>query len=377
MYILRRLGATLCALILVFSLWALLWSSLFSATLRNKETVKGWFNKSGFYTNIVDVVLDSAKSDQGSGKSDIPVNDPQIQAVAKSALSPEFLKQTVEKALDDSYGWMASSGSTLSFNIDLTEAKAKLINGLGDYAATKAAALPVCATNEPIADFDAFAAICRPRALAAEAAGQQVKDQLATNEDFLKDPVISSGDIKVKNTDGQEVLVGNSEYAKLAKRSYQFSGFAPIVAVVLGLLSTAGIIFLSRNKITGMRRVGYIFGSAGVLISIIYTSVSMLSNLLIEAVKQGDKTQGFKDLVNNGVGAISGDIKKVLMIFAVSYVVIGATLITIGIVKRKKTDEADEAKDKPSTPDEKPTEKQKEPAKPTPTPKKKPQKIQL
>jgi len=377
MNVLRRFGATLCAFILVFSLWALFWSTLFSATLRSRETVKSWFDESGFYTHIVDVVLESAKPDEGSGESDIPISDPQIQAVAKTALSPEFLRQTVEKALDGTYDWMGGSSDALTVNIDLNEAKSKLINGLGDYATTKAAALPVCATNEPIDDFDAFVAICRPRGLTAEAAGQQIKTQLSSNQDFLKDPVITSDDLKIENAQGQKVAVGDSEQAKAVKRSYQFSGFAPIVAGILGLLSIAGIIFLSRNKITGMRRTGYIFASAGVLLGILYTSTQVLTTMLIETVKQGDQTQAFKDLVGTAISVVATDVKKIVLIFTLSYIVVGAILITVGIMKRDKSGSADEPKDNKPEPVEQTESKPEKPIKAEPPTKKKPTKIQL
>jgi len=373
MHILRRLGAVLCAFILVFSLWSLVWSTLFVTTVRNREVVKGWVNESGFYTNIVDVVLDSAKSDSDPNSTDIPVNDPQVQTVAKAALSSDFLKQTVEKALDDTYNWLGSD-QNLKFTIDLTEAKQKLINGLGDYAATKAASLPVCATNESASDFDAFTAVCIPRGLSAAAAGQQVKDQLASNQEFIKDPVIDTSDIKLKNEQGQEVTLEEAIPSDAIKNTYRSTGYAPVVLAITALLSIAGIIFLSISKIAGMRRVGYIFASAGALLGALYGTVYMIVDVIHEAAANADRPQAFRDLINNGADAVSSDVKRVILAYTLAYLLIAAILITIGIVKRQRKVE-DETKD--PAPVKEPAPKAVEaPKKPAATTKK-PPKIQL
>ena len=101
MNILRKLIVSLLALVLSATLIGTVYSSVGVATIHNRQTVKGWFNKSDFYRQIVGVVLEKAKlSGKDTSIGSISVDDPEIQGIAKQAFNPSLLQKNVETALD-------------------------------------------------------------------------------------------------------------------------------------------------------------------------------------------------------------------------------------------------------------------------------------
>lgn len=385
MNILRKLGTSLCAALLSIGLFGVAWSNVGAATIRDKETVKGWFDSSGFYTKVVDIVLEKVKE---PGKNtddpvDISIEDPQIQAIAKGAFTPEVLKTNVEKFLDSGYDWLDGSTDKLAFSIDLTSAKQNLATGLGDYVTTKAAALPICATNEPIDDFDAFNAICRPRGLTPEAAGQQVTNKLLTGDQFLANPVLTSDDFKVKDKNGNEIPIDQKDEAKIARRVYRLSGFIPIMFGIVSLLAALGVIFISRDRLKGVKRVGYVLLATGVVLLITHIGLGVASSVASE--KLGNKVEAGSSAQNkllaDGLRVVIDDVRSVLVIYTIGYISLGVIAIITGAVLKKRRDgdkkpSQEEDKEAETPEDTTLTDKSEEKVESKPAPKP-PKKIQL
>jgi hypothetical protein len=347
MNILRKLGVGLSATLLTLALFGVAWSHVSLATIGNRETVKGWLARSDFYNKAVDIALDKIKESANTEGDSLPVNDPQIQAVAKQALSADFLKTNIETALDSTYDWLGSNDKDMSLTVDLSGVKQQLATGLGTYATTKVTSLPVCAsgmkTNE---DFDPFNAACRPANLSAEAAGQKVADQILQG-DFLKDPVINASDIKVKDNNGKEIPLTEAAQGQAVRKTYKFSGYVPYILGVLALLSILGLIFLSQDRLLGLRRTGSILLTTGTILLITFVGIGVGRSMVGKQLgTTGSLTASQKELGTNLLTLITDDVRRVLLIYSIGFIVFGLVGIIVASImkKRRKSTEAPTAK---------------------------------
>lgn len=398
MNILRRLGLAVLAVVLFLSLLSTAWSHIAVTTLGNRATVKTWLNESGFYDHIVESVLDNvnknSEADEGGGESNqqIPVDDPQVQAVVATAFSPDFLRENVEKVLDGTYSWLEGDTAKPEFMIDLTEAKQRLADGLGNYAATRAASLPVCTPEQTAAltssGFDSLSAPCLPPGVDPQAAGAEIRNEIMTNEDFLKQTSFSGDDIKV-TSEGQEVAVDQAEEFRRVQQSYKLATYWPYGAALVAILSAVGVIFLSATRRKGIRRAGIILLVAGIFLGISYSGFTQLSNWANkQALDVGGSSTVSEELIRNVLGVISDDITTLLLWYALGFGLVGliAILLTIFVGKSKQPTEPvhkDPVPPVDDSPKQDPAKKPIEASKPATTappvaPKKKaPRKIQL
>jgi len=344
MNILRKLGAGLCATILSVSLLGVAWSNVGISTIHNRGSVKGWLDKSGFYTKVVNVALEKIKA-PAEGKQadnqagDLPINDPAVQAIAKGVLTPEFLKTNVEKVLDGSYNWLDGSAKNLSFSLDLTNAKQQLATGLGGYATTKAAALKTCVTNELIDDFDAFSSTCRPKGLSAEAVGQKLTDDLLTGDQFLPNPVLTEKDIKIKGSDGSEMPIDGTKQADIVRKSYSFSGYVPYILGIVALLTALGVIFISRDRLKGVRRVGVVLLVNGMLLLLTCVALVQLPSVAEEKLSQNTAVGSVaqNNLISDVAKVIFKNIQNVLVIYTAVFIGLGIiAIVASGLLKKRR-----------------------------------------
>ncbi len=327
---------------LLFSLLGLAWTHTVNLTLRDRDTVKGWFDKSGFYDRIVGSVLenvDQAGEEAGEG---IPVDDPAVQQVVAEAFSPEFLRQNIEEVLDGVYGWLEGRSETPEFTVDLTPAKRRLADGLGNYAAERAATLPVCQASQMTGDFDALNATCLPPGLTPAAAGATVRQELLNNEEFLKQTVFTADDIKLENDD-REISLGNVEQARLARDGYRRAGQMPIVILIIALLAAAGIVFLSGTRRTGVKRICIVMIVSGVLLGLSWLIMARISDVLSDYVATPDDGPvAARQLANDAVRVVIDDLRRPLLWYALGLTLVGAGgLIVNSVIKKKRIDHND------------------------------------
>lgn len=343
MNIFKKIVTGFIAGLLSLALFGMAWANIGLRTIHDREVVKGWFEKSDFYHQVVDVVLekarDSATEQDEQQKSDsvgsLPVNDPAIQSIAKQAFSPDLLKTSVESLLDGSYDWLDGTTKDIAFSIDLTSAKQQLADGLGAYVTNRTTALPVC-TPAQTGDFDGFTATCRPSALSAAAAGANFTSDLL-KQDFLKDPIITSSKLKVKDDEGREVALSSDKKATAVKTAYQRSTQLPLALATLSLLLVLGIVFVSSDRLKGIRKASHVFLVNGLALLILFAGVGFsLTKGTDSLAETGAKTPQQTKLMIDFAKAVVSDIKGALLIYTVAFIVIGIAGIVLARLLKTK-----------------------------------------
>lgn len=230
-------------------------------TFGQSDTIKSALKESGFYQNAVSNALDQAqKNKPGDEKNEIPLDRPEMQSIIKDAVSPEYLQTQTEGTLDSTYAWLQGKTDKLAFSIDLADAKTRLANGVEQYAKQHLGSLPVCtAGSMPAGDLDPFQATCLPQGANINTIAANAKNEMLQGE-FLKDSQITADSIKTDEKSGQTL----AEKVKDVPQHYQNAVWGTYALGALALLLGVGIVFLSVNWRSGLKKFSILLIIAGV-----------------------------------------------------------------------------------------------------------------
>jgi hypothetical protein len=353
MDVLKRFTRGLCSQLFKFSLFFAAVAAaavvVFGTPLHLKDSLK----TSGIYEKAVDSIIDQAKKDQGNQASDVPIDDPEVQAAIKNALPPEFLERTSEQAIDGIFGWLQGKTETPQFAIDLNEAKQRLANSVADTAYNRASTLPVCTTEQlqqlNPSDIDVFSLPCLPPNINLQAERDKLVDQITSGGEFLEDTTISADDLPKEN--GETAF----DRASMVPTVYQWLVRTPWILGGLALLFGAGLVWLHDERRRGIWLVGRATLATGAVLLISALIVNYLTGQI--NLKDGEPIQtALVDLARN----LSDLTNAVLIKFGVVYVVVGsAIMLGIHFTKPKTLDQSP-VKENDTTPvdtAEKPTKK--------------------
>ena len=330
-------------------------------------SIKSALKQSGIYQTAVPDALEQAQKDQqknGQPSGDqLPLDRPEVQSIVQSAATPGFLQTQSETILDAVYAWLQGKTSKLSFSINLDDVKGRLADGVQQYAQQHLASLPACAPGMvPQGDVDPFNATCLPRGADVNALSAQARSQI-TNGDFLKNTQLNADTLKTK--DGKTL----DQQLKSAPDIYKKSNMGVYLLGLLVLLLAVAIVFLSKTRRSGLKKVAIIAIVIGTLIALLGWAVSfgMGEGSTKITISNPAQRSGLKV-----AQILANDLRTWYLIFGLVLVGLGiATLIAQRVVKPKDGAEstprksAEEAVEEPS---EKPAPAAETPAKPRPRP---------
>jgi hypothetical protein len=239
-----------------------------------KPNVQATLKQSKIYDNFGVYVTEQAQKSlakQQPVAGEIPFDSSSLKQAAKTAFPPQLLEQSVNTFLDANYAWLEGKVDQPKFLIDLSAAKQSFAEQVGQYAKERLAGLQICnpaqlAQLPNPANIDPLTAPCRPAALSPADAGSKITQQIAASDSFLSQTVLTPQTLNPEGQDQQQPY-----YTKLSQlpQAYQLGQKLPIIAAVLALLSTLGIILLALTRRKGIRRVGIVLLTAGLLLVIL------------------------------------------------------------------------------------------------------------
>ncbi len=359
-----------------FSLWFCVSLFLFSvfgviiltnvATLARPNYIKSWTQKSGLYESLPSALLSQAgkeEAKQQDKSEDVSFSNPLVQEAAKSALTPDFLKQSTEQIVNGSFKWLEGSIAKPDFSIDVSSVKQSFADSLGNLLKKRYEALPACAATQLPSTTDPFTIDCRPAVgLDIDQVVTSEKNKLLNNEDFLPDKNLTADNINIGGDNDPQKLSDNKDIPK----AYQLFHLLPVIFGGLALLSGIGVIFLASSKRVGLRKIGWRLSLAGFLSLILFSlgalGLTKVSNL---ATTQGADAAvtAYKDILAKGLTAIRTDSVKLGAITAGITLILGVVLLVVTRDKEEKTDKKSESK----TPDLSATKKETPAQKPVTT----------
>ncbi|HSW66006.1 MAG TPA: hypothetical protein VLI54_02605 [Bacillota bacterium] len=343
MNILRKAATATAATLLVLVLlsFGLAWSV--HQVIGSAGDVKKALRTSGIYQSVVSQALDQAQKDEHKDTStttnDIPVSNPQIRTIIESAFPPAFLQTQTEGVIDSAYAWIQGNTSSLQFKIDLTSAKTRLADGVGQYVQTHLASLPACtAANLPTGgDVDPFNATCVPAGFDIQAAVTKSRDNIL-HGDFLKDTVITADTIKDKN--GKTL----NEQVKQAPDAYHKGILATYGSAFLAVALAAAVLFGSRDWRRGLRRVGVILVTIGALSALFgWMSSFTVHKAAAKIANTQTSDAPLQAQLIKIVQSLADDLRTWWMAYGITLIVLGIIAIVVSVVLMRRKPEVDTA----------------------------------
>jgi hypothetical protein len=253
MQFLRKSALVLAASIFFFMLFGfgLLWG--IERTFGTSDAMKSALKESRIYSSLVNDALEQAQKNEkekGIQHDEIPLDRPEVRKIVSDAFPPSFMQTQTENLLDGVYNWLQGKTPNLAFEMNLTDAKTRLADGVAAYVTERASNLPTCGPNDipQGTDVDPFNAPCLPPGADVNAIAAQARQELVAGE-FMKDTQINAQDLKMNNgkTFAEEYKNAPAVYRGIVTGVYTMG--------VLALLLGVAVVFLSIDRRHGLRKV--------------------------------------------------------------------------------------------------------------------------
>lgn len=307
--------------------------SVFVAVFGTPTALKRALNDSGVYNNVTDNVINLSEQ-EGTDKepgSNMSLAAPQIKQAATTAFGPDLIRQSTEQIIDGTYSWLLGKTEKPDFKIDLSQAKLRFATAAGDNAAARARQLPACSlqqTRELAANggADPFSLPCYPPGVDVSLVKNKVISDLANNDNFLKDPVITADSLP-RDQQGKPL----HETFSNAPQIFQWLLRAPLIIGGLTLIAGLLLITLHRDKRKGFRSVSITMLGSGIFL----LAITWIFGLIVGQAIQS--TGNMQTMVLNGMGnnyleivrALTKVLSNKLMVFGLAYGGLGIVLLLI------------------------------------------------
>lgn len=284
----------------------------------NRNNIDKSMKETHASSRFVDAMIsEMQKNNPGSS---IPLNDPEVQTIIKSAFSESVIQTSSQSIINGTYDWLEGKTNEVHFTVDFRQAREQLANGISAYAFTKLGSKPTCfAIPEQI---DPFTAGCKPPFTNLNEEQQKFAADLAGSEGFLPKAVFTEADLP-KSKQGKTLT---EQYAYIPKL-YEAARLMPFVLplIILGLVGLW--IWLSSNKRHGFQQVGIAFIGTGVTLlitPILFVYVLPRFTQATQFSIGGNPTQQvFNDVANN----LTANFYNLLINVSVQVVAIGLVIV--------------------------------------------------
>jgi hypothetical protein len=347
------------------------------ATFTHPDKVEQWLNQSGLYTNIQNMVTDQARSaiskDVEGGSS---VDSAIVSQAAQAAFPQSVFQQASNEFITSNYAWLSGQSNKPNFSIDLTQSKETFASKIVQLAIIdRINKLPTCTPTQTL-NTNPLLLTCKPPNINTAAEAAQIKVQILNSNTYLSNPVITASTINTKGGNG-----GQLYYVKFSKapRIYQAVNKLPWIIGLVSFISLLVVIFVSRTKRVGLRRIAIISLVSGLLL--------VSTKFVSDAFYNRYKDQLFNNLnvgtlqgsIEKFVHSIESELVKINLWFGIGYLIFAVVILLILLFTRTKKPEEvkskseDQIKEVPPMPTSKPSrsnpvEYETPPAKPIGTP---------
>ncbi|MDB5168770.1 MAG: hypothetical protein JWO41_126 [Candidatus Saccharibacteria bacterium] len=356
----RRFFVQIFSSLLLLCLLLLALSFSITHAFSKPATLESWLLQSHLYDHFIDNIISQSSKSAGSTNGNQP-NTAVIQAAAKQAFTPDIIQQSVNTFINSNFDWLEGNTKAPNFNIDLTATKQTFAYQAGVYTQQYLQTLPACTAAQAAqynADTDPLTLTCLPSAIKPTQAALKIQEKFATSQDFLSNPVITADTLTQQNG-------GQPYYVKFDKapQVYRLSKMLPYV--LIGLLAVLAVLiyYVSPWRRKGIRRLGFIFLDAGILlIATKFAADFVLTKVEAQAFNNSN-VGALQQSLSAFFGRAESGIIGVTLWFGIGYAVIGlAVLVALFVTRGRKpkqrkttplldeTPEAPEVSEQPAPP---------------------------
>jgi hypothetical protein len=347
----RRIFVYLLSIILLVSLFGIAQATSIQIGLTHPSKIESWLDQSSLYTNLVSTITDQAQTAVANNVSGgASISKTVVRQAAQSAFPQSLMQQDVQTFLNSNYAWLEGKTATPDFKIDLSGAKQQFATQVADSSVlAHFTDLPACTAAQTLELQSANPLLlsCLPSGVSPQTAAAQLSQQVASNSGFLSNPIVTASTIGTKGQSSNKPY-----YEKLSRlpKAYRAVQDLTWILSIVTILSIIGIIFCSRSKRIGLRRVSITLLISGVLL--------IADKLLTDTVFNKLKDRAFSS-VNNGqiqqtltifAHHVEAELAKIDLWFGVVYVILAIILLGILIFTRNRAPKSNGRAKPTSTP---------------------------
>lgn len=314
----RGLLRWLSSIFLHTALLLFIMSIAFTTIFGNDQVTKDALLESDVYNQFVPALLnDTIKANEGK-RSSLPFDDPQIQNIAYESFAPKDLKAKTEYLVDSIFGWLDGTEPKLEFSVNLSDQKAKFIESVSTYAATRLGSLPDC-TQVDLGNVTVFDLNCRPENVPLSFVKQKVADDL-NNSEFLAKVSLTEQDLP--RAESGKLL---QEQYSFAPRLYRVAKSGVWFSSMLFLLAATLFVIVRRPIRKGVRTIGRdLFSSAATFMVMTFIFGFILPRYTNSfTIQGGESMKLFNSVINVFVKRFDIILINVsLQIFAVAVIIV-------------------------------------------------------
>lgn len=325
MRILKNLIISILTVLLGLCLTGIVASSVLSVTIGQPSKIKSWLTDSKIYPAVTENIYQNIIKNS-SQQADSIVKYPEVQAVIKQTITPQFVQQSTEQIIDGSYKWLEGKSPNPDFAIDLTELKNSFAVNSGNAAEKHVLTLPLCTNAQlrQLSNFDLFNIPCRPAGYDLAVAKQLLVNEISNGTDIVANQTITPSTLKT--SDNKQPLF--DQYKDVPKM-YQLLQKLPLVFSILGLVFAIAIVGLHSQKRSGFNRVARSLLTSGIMLIITGFIVrQIINNFKIDKQTfNGTINTNLQTALVNLVKNAAQPSVKIIVIFGIIFTVLGAGIL--------------------------------------------------
>lgn len=286
---------------------------------------KEWLSKHKVYNSLVDSALSENKKETLSSKSgEVSFGDKEMRNAIKKTFTPKLLQDITEDFIDGVDPWLKGKTDNPTFKIDLSDVKSSLATNIASAYKKSYAKLPLCQSGQIPSSDNVLTAKCRVPGINIDTELQKLVKDIKTSKDFLPNTVITSANLKT-GSDDKTTSRPLFDSLKNLPTAYRLAHAGPYIFGLLSLAAAALLVFASKSRRRGLRRVAVPLVSSGAFLVISVLVINAAFKRIDKELVGGDKTQQIlHDSIVPFLGEIKSSLASSVLVFGISFLVIAA-----------------------------------------------------
>ena len=323
MIILKHIGIFFVSFIFRFTLFFGL--TLLSAVfvLGTPQTLKNILIEVDAHERFTQSIVDSTEKNQQVNPNSIPVDNPEVKVAIGKALDTKTLTNISDSVIDSTYDWLSGETKDINFSVDLTRNKQVLAENIANFAVNRIASLPACLL--PPTETNVFKLECNPTGVDLNQLRLQIITDITNDKTVFADDKFTSANLP-KAESGEKITEAYNE----APKYFKWFKLAPFIFLGVSLFCGLIIVYTSRTKRVGFKKVGSTLLSTAVIMAIsplIY--VYVLPKIGIKAPSFGGKDESVSAIINDASSQLYSNFNLMLLNVAFQVAVVGVLLLII------------------------------------------------
>jgi len=317
-------------LFLVIAIWG------FNRTIGNPEYVKQTFEETAVFDSVAEFIQDEITDQVGKDKE-----GKLIRQVVEDTAKPETLGEVISGGVDEVYRILEGEVDPEDFQLDVSALTDALEKNTKARLKERLLKLEPCTSSNPSNSINPYEFNCLPFGSSVDTYVDMAVALTKTQNDVLRTGVVDINSLDV-NESGEVDKEQNIDFLRRFSSAYQAIQSVYWIAIVLTIVSGIGVVFLSKQFIKGLRRLGSILFGNGLIFATVAFIVRVVSNQILVNETRSDPLNSFQKAGNQLVV----DYANITIQLSIVVALLGATLFIVATIiirnNKKVEDQADE-----------------------------------